>query len=91
MGDLIACSFRATRRLPEISFFMKSASNHRARMIFVNTKYCCPATVSMTQAFKPVWPSFISKLAAEGRCHLNGLGTEDGKARYDRPFYDGYR
>lgn len=51
------------------------------RMIFVNTKYSCLATV--THAFKPLWkPSFISKLASEDRCHLNGLGMEDGKARY---------
>jgi uncharacterized protein (TIGR03032 family) len=52
-------------------------------MIFVNTKYSCLATVSMTHAFTPVWkPSFISKLASEDRCHLNGLAMADGKPRY---------
>jgi len=53
------------------------------RIIFVNTKYSCLATVSTTHAFTPLWkPAFISKLAAEDRCHLNGLGMEDGRARY---------
>ncbi len=53
------------------------------RIIFVNTRHSCLATVSMTHAFKPLWkPPFISKLAAEDRCHLNGLAMENGKARY---------
>jgi uncharacterized protein (TIGR03032 family) len=53
------------------------------RMVFVNTKYGCLATVSMSHAFKPLWkPRFISRLVAEDRCHLNGLGLQDGRARY---------
>jgi len=53
------------------------------RIVFVNTKYSCLATVSMTHAFKPLWkPSFISRLAAEDRCHLNGLCMDNGQVRY---------
>jgi uncharacterized protein (TIGR03032 family) len=53
------------------------------RIIVVATKYSCLATISTTHAFKPVWkPSFISKLAPEDRCHLNGLGMENGRVRY---------
>lgn len=53
------------------------------RVIFVNTKYSCLATFSPTYSFRPVWkPPFISKLAAEDRCHLNGLAMEDGVPRY---------
>jgi uncharacterized protein (TIGR03032 family) len=53
------------------------------RIIVVATKYSCLATISATHAFKPVWkPAFISKLAPEDRCHLNGLGMEDGRVRY---------
>lgn len=53
------------------------------RVIFVNTKYSCLATFSMTHSFLPLWkPSFISRLAAEDRCHLNGLAMQDGKAKY---------
>jgi uncharacterized protein (TIGR03032 family) len=37
--------------------------------------------LSETHSFKPLWrPPFISKLAAEDRCHLNGLAMRDGRA-----------
>ncbi len=53
------------------------------RVIFVNTKYSCLATPSVTHSFKPIWkPHFISRLAPEDRCHLNGLAMQDGEARY---------
>ena len=44
------------------------------RLLFVNTRYSCLATDSVVHSFKPVWrPPFISRLAPEDRCHLNGL------------------
>ena len=53
------------------------------RPLFVNTKFSCLATVSDGHSFKPVWaPPFISRLAPEDRCHLNGLAFEDGQPRY---------
>lgn len=53
------------------------------RVIFVNTKYSCLATMSVTHGFKPLWkPPFISRLAAEDRCHLNGLAMQDGAPAY---------
>lgn len=53
------------------------------RPLFVNTLFACLATVSDDASFRPVWkPDFISRLAAEDRCHLNGLALEDGTARY---------
>lgn len=49
------------------------------RIVFVNTAYSCLATLSATHSFKPYWkPPFISKLAAEDRCHLNGMAMKDG-------------
>ncbi len=52
-------------------------------LIFVNTLFSCLATVSETHSFIPVWqPPFISKLAAEDRCHLNGLALQDGRPKY---------
>ncbi|MGB0926125.1 MAG: TIGR03032 family protein [Pikeienuella sp.] len=51
--------------------------------IFVSTRYNCLARPSRTHNFKPVWkPSFISKIVAEDRCHLNGLAMEDGEIAY---------
>jgi uncharacterized protein (TIGR03032 family) len=53
------------------------------RVVFVNTKYSCLAELSTTHSFKAVWkPSFISKLAPEDRCHLNGLAMVDGEPKY---------
>ncbi|WP_083862885.1 TIGR03032 family protein [Calothrix sp. PCC 7507] len=52
-------------------------------LIFVNTDFSCLATISNDYSFVPLWqPPFISKLAAEDRCHLNGLAMRDGKPRY---------
>ena len=50
------------------------------RVVFLNTLFGCLATISQTHSFIPLWkPPFISKLAAEDRCHLNGLALENGK------------
>lgn len=59
------------------------AVDANGRVIFVNTLYGCLATVSDRVSFVPLWkPPFLSKLAAEDRCHLNGLAMENGKPRY---------
>jgi uncharacterized protein (TIGR03032 family) len=67
------------------------------RPIFVNTLFSCIATVSEGASFKPLWrPPFISKLAPEDRCHLNGLALEGERPRYvtlvaDSDVADGWR
>jgi uncharacterized protein (TIGR03032 family) len=59
------------------------APDRSGRVIFVNTKYSCLATASIIHGFKPLWmPPFISRLAAEDRCHLNGLAMEQGAPAY---------
>lgn len=59
------------------------AVDKNGRVIFVNTLFSCLATTSGTHNFQPLWkPEFISKLAAEDRCHLNGLAMENGEAKY---------
>ncbi len=53
------------------------------RVVFVATGFGCLATVANRASFTPLWrPPFLSKLAAEDRCHLNGLALVDGKPRY---------
>jgi uncharacterized protein (TIGR03032 family) len=53
------------------------------RIVFVNTLFGCLATVSDTHSFVPLWrPPFVSRLAAEDRCHLNGLAMKEGRAAY---------
>lgn len=47
------------------------------RPVFCATLFNCLATTSETHSFKPVWkPPFISKMAPEDRCHLNGLAMD---------------
>jgi uncharacterized protein (TIGR03032 family) len=53
------------------------------RVIFVATGFGCLATLSERASFTPLWrPPFLSKRAAEDRCHLNGLALVDGKPRF---------
>ena len=55
------------------------ALDARGRLLFVNTLFSCLATVSERFSFVPLWkPPFVSRLAAEDRCHLNGLALRDG-------------
>ena len=51
--------------------------------IFVNTLFGCLAKPSVRYSFEPIWkPPFISKLAAEDRCHMNGLAMYAGTPAY---------
>jgi len=59
------------------------AMDKNGRIVFVNTLFSCLATISEEYSFVEVWrPKFISKLAAEDRCHLNGMTLVDGLPRY---------
>jgi uncharacterized protein (TIGR03032 family) len=49
----------------------------------VNTLFSCLCTLHEGYSFVPRWrPPFISALAAEDRCHLNGLALADGRPQY---------
>jgi len=49
----------------------------------VNTLFSCLSTLHPDYSFVPQWrPPFISSLAPEDRCHLNGLALLDGKPKY---------
>lgn len=53
------------------------------RVVFVNSRFSCLATLDARQSFRPLWkPDFISGLYPEDRCHLNGMAMEDGVPRY---------
>jgi uncharacterized protein (TIGR03032 family) len=52
----------------------------KGRLIFINTLFSCLSALSETHSFLPLWmPPFVSKLAAEDRCHLNGLAMRNGR------------
>ncbi len=49
----------------------------------VNTSFSCLSLINDDYSFVPKWtPPFISKLASEDRCHLNGLAMQDGEPLY---------
>jgi uncharacterized protein (TIGR03032 family) len=51
--------------------------------VFVATRFNCLATLGSKYSFEPVWrPHFIDRIAAEDRCHLNGMAVEDDQPRY---------
>jgi uncharacterized protein (TIGR03032 family) len=53
------------------------------RIVFTSAKYACLATFSPVCSFRAVWkPPFISKLAPDDRCHLNGVCGEGERIRY---------
>jgi uncharacterized protein (TIGR03032 family) len=49
----------------------------------VNTLFSCLAGLDPRYSFVPRWrPRFISQLAAQDRCHLNGLAMRDGSPAF---------
>jgi uncharacterized protein (TIGR03032 family) len=52
-------------------------------LVGVNTLFSCLFQLDPRFSFRPVWrPRFVSALAPEDRCHLNGLALVDGAPRY---------
>ena len=52
-------------------------------LLAVNTQFSCLSYINESHSFEPVWkPPFITELAPEDRCHLNGMAI-----RNDRPEY----
>lgn len=75
--------------VPHVSWTTGSVDAHDVgfasdgRPIFVNTLYSCVARVSGERNFDVLWtPPFVSDLAAEDRCHLNGMAMVDGAPRF---------
>ncbi len=57
-----------------------SANN---QLWLVNTRFGCLCTLDQDHSFHPRWrPSFISALAPQDRCHLNGLAMVNGEPKY---------
>jgi uncharacterized protein (TIGR03032 family) len=54
-----------------------------AELWVVNTRFSCLCTLGPDYSFVPRWrPPYVSALAAEDRCHLNGLAVVDGRPQY---------
>lgn len=75
--------------IPQVAHFTGDLDVHdmafdaSGRIVFVNTLFGCLARVSETHSFVAIWkPPFLSRLAAEDRCHLNGLAMDNGASAY---------
>jgi uncharacterized protein (TIGR03032 family) len=59
------------------------AVDETGHVVFVATRFGCIGTLAERSSFTPIWrPPFLSKLAAEDRCHFNGLALADGRPRF---------
>lgn len=74
--------------VPRSSHFTGTIQGHdlawgHAGLWVVNTLFSCLCTLHPDFSFVPRWrPPFISALASEDRCHLNGLAVADGEPRF---------
>jgi uncharacterized protein (TIGR03032 family) len=75
--------------IPRMAYFSSDIDAHDISVDSNNNPYYCSAMFSCicqpsnSHTFKVYWkPPWISKIAPEDRCHLNGLCSRDGKPRY---------
>lgn len=75
--------------LPQAAYITGDIDGHdlhidkNDQLILVNTLFSCLVKISEAYSFTPIWkPPFISELAPEDRCHLNGLAMVDQMPRY---------
>jgi uncharacterized protein (TIGR03032 family) len=69
--------------LPKPKEFDGPSTIRFSELWFINTRFSCVATRSDHYSFVPRWrPPFITALAPEDRCHLNGMCLRDGELRY---------
>ena len=78
--------------MPRVSFYSGFLDLHDIAfgsdgIYAVNTLFSCLIKVDAQYSFTPIWsPPFITKLASEDRCHLNGMAMENGKPAYITAF-----
>lgn len=74
--------------LPRATYYTGQVDIHdldygKAGLWAVNTSFSCLTLVNDDFSFVPKWkPHFISKLASEDRCHLNGLAMQNGEPKF---------
>jgi uncharacterized protein (TIGR03032 family) len=74
--------------LTRAGYFTGDLQGHEAAWVhgevwLVNTAFSCLCSPHPLYNFVPRWrPPFITELAPEDRCHLNGLAVAEGRPRY---------
>lgn len=69
--------------VPQTAWFTGDVFAHDVAMaaagrpVFINTLFSCLAAADDAASFRPAWrPPFVSALAPQDRCHLNGLAMD---------------
>ena len=72
--------------VPAVSLITGDVNAHElvitasGQLLFVNTAFSCLAGIEPGSSFAPSWqPPFITQLAGDDRCHLNGVALLDGE------------
>lgn len=80
--------------MPRRGYFVGNSNTHDVladvtyqgehfEFLYANTQFSCIAAPDEHYTFRPVWvPDFISVLAPEDRCHLNGICAVDGELAF---------
>lgn len=74
--------------LPRATYFTGEVDIHDLhwtgeKLLAVNTRFSCLANIDHHFSFTPLWmPFFVSKLAPEDHCHLNGVAFENDNPKY---------
>ena len=74
--------------VPQAAYYCGELKAHdlvwgRAGLWQVNTLFSCLSLKDDRDSFNPKWrPRFVSELAPEDRCHLNGVAMVDGHPEY---------
>ena len=74
--------------VPRTTFYTGQVDLHdiafgKAGIWAVNTSFSCICQVTGNYNFIPFWkPPFVSQLASEDRCHLNGLVMQNGHPKF---------
>jgi len=78
-----------TNFIPQSAYFSGDVDVHdvcetsSGEIYYISALFSCICQPTGNGSFKPYWlPPWISKYAAEDRCHLNGLCLVDDKPRY---------
>lgn len=70
-------------QIHEMAWLPPESDRAEPELLFVNTRFSCLCRRESPYSFVPVWrPKFISAIAPEDRCHLNGVGIRDNCPRY---------
>jgi uncharacterized protein (TIGR03032 family) len=74
-------------RIHEIGYAASAGDLAKTELWIVNTRFSALCTLDDDSSFVPRWrPPFVTHLAAEDRCHLNGMAVVDGRIRYVTAF-----